>query len=36
MLQVTISAAALAGLGLCIGALASLIWAIRRDPKSGR
>lgn len=36
MLQVTISAAALGGLGICIGAVASLIWAIRRDPKGGR
>jgi hypothetical protein len=36
MLQVTISAAALGGVGLCIGALASLVWAIRRDPKGGR
>lgn len=36
MLQVTVDAASLGGLGVCIAALASLVWAMRRDPKSGK
>jgi hypothetical protein len=35
MLQVTIDAAALGGVGVCIAALGSLVWALRRDPSSG-
>lgn len=36
MLQVTMDVAGLGGVGVCIAALASLIWAIRRDPKGGK
>ena len=36
MLQVTVDAAALGGLGVCIAAIGSLIWAVRRDPKGGK
>jgi hypothetical protein len=36
MFQITMDGTALGGLGVCIAALASLIWAIRRDPKSGK
>jgi type IV secretory pathway TrbD component len=36
MLQVTMDVTALGGVGVCIAALASLIWAVRRDPKSGK
>lgn len=35
MVQVSIDAAALAGLAAIIAAFASLVWAVRRDPKSG-
>lgn len=36
MLNITIDAVAMVGLGTFTAALASLIWACRRDPSGGK